>query len=109
VFNKNTHFSILSTRGLVFDGRWSVTRIWSLVTYNVQLPNKAVKRRTKYSIISDARTLGSNLDYSSVNKIAQQNGVRISNMLIPLFESVAVCVCMYVCVCKSRYYLVFLR
>jgi len=99
-FNKNTHFSILSTRGLVSNGRWPVTRVWSLVTYNVQLPNKAVKRRTKYGIISDARTLGSNLDYSLINKIAQQSDIRIPNILIPLFD-LSLYVYVYVCMQKS--------
>lgn len=56
---------VLSTRAVppdAFDGRRPVIRIWGLAIYNVQLPNKAVKRHTKYDIISDARTLGSNLD-----------------------------------------------
>lgn len=49
---------------LVYDGRRPAIRAWNLVIYNVQLLNKAGKRHTKYDIIRDARTLGSNAELS---------------------------------------------
>lgn len=59
-YNKNMRF--LLVHDLVFDGRRPAIRVWNLVIYNVQLLNKAVKRHTKYDIISDARTLDSNAE-----------------------------------------------
>lgn len=86
---------------LVYDGRRPAARAWNLVIYNVQLLNKAGKRHTKYDIISDARTLGSNAEL--VNRLERMlQELLWSSPSLPSYNIILFLV-WYICALTERY------